>query len=45
MGVEHDGMLFPIHRHCRVTGLSIWGFFFPYQMNDAAWLKQLLKPS
>jgi hypothetical protein len=45
MGVEPDGMLFPIHRHCRVTGFSIWGLFFPHQMNDAAGLKQLLKPS
>jgi hypothetical protein len=44
MGVEHDGITFPIDRHCRVMGLSIRRFFFPYQMNDTSWKKKLLKP-
>jgi hypothetical protein len=44
MGVEHDGMLFPIHCHCCVMGLSIRRFFFSDQMNDTSWKKKLLKP-
>jgi hypothetical protein len=44
MGVEHDGMIVPIHCNNCVAGLSIWRLFSD-QMNHGARQEKFMKPS